>query len=168
MMFISYIGILISLIITLPNVIYFILPVRNRPVGLCRNSKIFNAFEIVGRVLCIASPVFSGFKFNSASLNIWFWLMSGCIVAYYCLWFRYVFGNMEFNLLYKPIFKISVPMAVFLILAFIFAGLWIGSKFIICSALIFGIGHYANSIFIYEQCTPHQKTDSPAEISSAQ
>ncbi len=162
-MIFSIVGVLITAIILLPELLLVLLPPRHKPDIPGKPKDVCTLCENTGRVLCIVTPALSGLRFVAANINFWFWLMAASIALYYCLWIRYVFGDMRFVLLYKPCLGLPAPMGVFACASFLFLGMWSGARTITVSALLYALGRLENDRNLYLQCQKAEKEQAQAE-----
>jgi len=148
---ISIRGMIILIILMLPNILFAVLPVKGVPHKTEDAGAFLNFLEQSMRIAYFAVLIFgtNNNKINSQKL-----VMIGmivCIVIYYLLWLRYFINGRENILLFKKILGIPVPMAVFPVLFLILAGFWLNSIWLIVIGILFGIGHVLNSYCIYCQ-----------------
>lgn len=144
-------GLLIIIAIFIPNVFYFIFPPKNCPSETKDLSPIFTIFENIGRFSFFIVLPLSKSNFIDGNIDIWFYLMLISIVAYYLLWIRYAVSERTFACLFKPLWNIPVPMAIFPVFAFLFASLWGQSIYLGIISIIFAIGHISNSYYSYKK-----------------
>lgn len=64
------------------------------------------------------------------------------LVLYYVVWIRYFAGGMEIELMSKSFLLIPLPLAVFPVLYYLFASVWIHNYIAAVLIGIFGIAHY--------------------------
>lgn len=145
-------GLLIVAIILSPNLIFAFFAPKNIPQGIKDAGLLFTVMERIGQAGCMGLVVISKDNFEAASIDVWFYLMVICIVVYYCLWIQYFVQGREFYLLFKPLWFIPIPMAIFPVLAFSFAAIWGKSIWIGISVVLLAVGHFANSWNSYK-CT---------------
>lgn len=146
----SIIGLLIAIFIFLPNVLFIIFPPKNVPVGLKDAGIIFTVLERIGQAGCLVILVMSKENYQNVIINSWFVLMALCVIAYYCLWIRYVVEGHYFSFAFKPFLLLPIPMAIFPVLAFGLAALWGKSIYLGIAVIILAIGHFVNSWHTYE------------------
>ncbi len=145
----SLIGLLITCVILLPNLLMILLPPKNMPEKVGSAGALMTMIERAGQVSCFLLPVFSQGFIESADTNLWFYIAVVCVAAYYGLWFRYALKR-DVKLLFAPFLLIPIPMAVFPVLAFAFIAVWIQSGWLLAAALVLAVGHFANSFAAYK------------------
>ncbi len=146
----SIIGLFISAVIFLPNLLFIIFPPKNVPDGSKDAGVIFTVLERIGQVGCIVILVFSKDHYQNLRINTWFALMALCVILYYYLWITYVVKGQDFSLCFKPLGFLPIPMAVFPVLAFGFAAIWGKSFYLGIAVVLLAIGHFSNSWHTYK------------------
>jgi len=141
----SSIGLAIILIIFAPNLLYIKYSPKDIPDDLRAVSGVFTALERVGQTAFFIILILSKNNYQNIKINIWFVLMVISITVYYGLWIRYITKGKYFSLLFKPIWRIPIPMAIFPVLAFGFAALLGKSIYLGLAIVVFAIGHFVNS-----------------------
>ena len=138
----SFIGTFIGTLILVPSILFFIkFPPKNIPADSTNTGVIYTILERIGQVGCLTVLVMSKDNFHSMKVNAWMLLMLLCILVYYSLWIRYVVKGQDYSWLWKPLFFIPIPLAVFPVCAYVFAALWVKSVWLGIAALILAIGH---------------------------
>lgn len=145
----SLIGLLITSVILLPNLLVLLRPPINAPKTVRSAGVLMTVLERAGQMACFVLPVFSRRYIEAAGVNAWFILAALCIAVYDGLWLRYAIRR-DYVLLFSPLFHIPIPMAVFPVLAFAFIAIWIGSIWLGIAALALAVGHLANSWAAYK------------------
>lgn len=149
----SIVGLLIALAVLAPNALLLAFPPEGGIPKMTDAGIVFTVLERAGQVGCLALLAFSG----TAPLDGWLIGSVACILAYWALWARYVVRGRHFGDLYSRVWFMPVPMAVFPVLAFAFAALWLGSPWLAIAVLALAIGHLANSLHVARTLT----ADSP-------
>lgn len=145
-----YTGILISVLILLPNILMLIFTPRSVP-KLTSSPIIFTVLERIGQITCFVLPILYGQRIAEQPINVITLLMGICLLVYYIGWIRFFGGGREFSLLFKPLGPIPIPMALFPILYFLLLAFWQQSYLFGIPALIFAIGHFVTSWSVYTQ-----------------
>ncbi len=153
----SITGFIIAAVIFAPNLLFIKFPPKNAPEGLKDAGIVFVVLERAGQAGCLVLLSILKDNFNGLTLNVWFVLMIICIIAYYCLWIRYILVGRTFALLFQPLAGIPVPMAIFPVLAFAFAALLGRSVCLGVAVIILAMGHFANSWHTYKQLKSNGK-----------
>jgi hypothetical protein len=141
-------SIIIIGIIFIPNVLCIFFPPVNIPKENSRPVwwKIVILLEWIGRIGVMTLPFLYELKINGKEKIVLLFCMLVCAIVYYMGWYKYLTQGREYLLLFQPLGIIPVPMAIFPILYFIFAGLLLSSWPIVLVSIIFGIGHISESL----------------------
>lgn len=142
----SWIGIVVFALPMLINIIYAIFP----PVGDAVSSKkVMRPAEIIENVSRAAYLVLLTVLASKNSLKMQsVWLMAAALflVLYYIVWIRYFAGGRDVALLKKSFLFVPIPLAVFPVLYFLCAAVWLGNLPAAISAVIFGAAHITVSV----------------------
>ena len=106
----------------------------------------FTVLERAGQIALIVLLAVSHDSLDGRALDVWVVLMVVCIAVYYGLWLRYFLKGRQYCMLYRPMLTLPVPMAVFPVFAFAFAGVWGKSLFLLAASAVFALGHIPNSL----------------------
>jgi hypothetical protein len=147
----SITGFIIASVIFAPNLLFFRFPPKDAPEGLKDAGIVFVILERAGQAGCLVLLSILKDNFSGLTLNVWFVLLIICIIAYYCLWIRYIVLGYAFALLFQPLVGIPVPMAIFPVLAFAFAAVLGRSVWLGVAVILLAIGHFVNSWKTYKQ-----------------
>ena len=71
----------------------------------------------------------------------WLFVAIVFLVLYYIVWIRYFIGGRDAALLVKSFLGIPQPLAVFPVLYFIFAAIWLHNYIAVIFMIIFGAAH---------------------------
>lgn len=91
-----------------------------------------------GQALCLVVPALTQ---PGAVVHWWAVPTVACLVLYYALWGRYLVTGRAGAALYRPLWRVPVPMAVVPVLVFLGTAAWLGNGWIAAAAAIFAIGH---------------------------
>lgn len=142
---VSWIGLVIFALPMLPNVLFFLFPPKGEQEQAKEGGRLLGLLENVGRVAYLLLIIFVLSGKEITLLNPVAIAILCFLILYYILWMRYFLADREISLLGKSFFGIPVPMAVFPILYFILAALWLGNLPALVAAIIFGFAHIVNS-----------------------
>jgi len=141
-------GLAMVVVILFPSILLTLFPpIDYAPVS---SSLTLTVLENVGRIAVIAILLFSARSFDRR-LDIWFVLASIFAALYYAGWFRYFFTGQTHELLYRPLFAVPVPLAVFPVLALAFLAIWTRNIALALALLIMAVGHIPSSFSIYRE-----------------
>ena len=78
--------------------------------------------------------------------SIWFAAAVVFLILYYIVWIRYFFGGRDVALLGKPFLFVPIPLAIFPVLYYLFAAVWMDNIPAVITMLIFGAAHVTVSV----------------------
>lgn len=137
-------GLVIFLLVLLPNLIFFTFPSETSQNVLEDKSAwisfLQNFFQLV---LVFMLVVVKSTKKNRI-FDIRIIVASIFLVLYYVLWVRYFIGGRDYSIISSSM-TISMAMAAFPAIYFILAELWLENKIGAFIALCFGIAHVVNT-----------------------
>lgn len=143
----SFMGVIIFLLPMLINIVYFVLGGNEATQTVADSYKWIEIVEQSTRILYAIAICFLvskqqvNFKSPVMILGILF------LVLYYIVWMRYFMGGMDISLLGKSFLGIPLPLAIFPVLYFICAALWMRNGIALGCMIVFGIAHYVVSYF---------------------
>ncbi|MBN2559294.1 MAG: hypothetical protein JXB33_11120 [Clostridia bacterium] len=141
------INLLIIGLILLPNILSAVFPPVNIPVQPKRPPWwiIVIALEWIGRIGIFILPLFWQIGFDRNKLI--FLIPMGLMIAiYYMGWIRFFAKGREYRLLFEPLFRIPIPLALSPVLCIFFMGFAQGSWPVVAAAIIMALGHIPESI----------------------
>lgn len=143
----SLLGLLIGAVILLPNLFMIFVPPVGMPQGLRDGHIALTIAENIGRAaVFVILILFSSKAIAIARADGWLVLLCVCVAVYYGLWIRYAVRGGDFSLLFRPLWGIPVPMAVFPAAVFLLAAVWMRSLPLAIAAGIFGVAHIIISL----------------------
>ncbi len=141
----SWIGLIIFALPMLPNLLFILLPPKAEQEPAKEGGKLLGILENAGRVAYIVLIIFLVSKKEITLINPFTVAMLVFLLLYYFLWFQYFAGGRGRALMGKSFLGIPVPMAVFPVLYFILAALWLRNLPALAAAILFGFAHVVNS-----------------------
>lgn len=140
---IHFLSIIIPLALLIPNILFFILKPTNVPVEKedISMKKILTIFERAGQAAIIILPIFYEISVNNFINKLSLFIMGLSLLIYYGCWMRFFIFKRNYSLLFKPLWIIPIPMAVFPILYIIFASVVLNSEWLLLATFILSIGH---------------------------
>jgi len=140
----SWVGLIVFLLPMIINVFYVIFPPKsNGGEGDTQNKK-FPILEAIEHGTRITYAVVLWILISNQSLNYTnplLYISIVFLVLYYIVWIRYFIGGRDIKLLGTKFLFIPMPLAVFPVLYFIFASLWMNNYIATGVMLVFGIVH---------------------------
>lgn len=133
-------GLLIFILPMLINIVYVVLPPAN-VTQEAETNKILEMVEQVTRILYAAAIciLVSNQKINFKS--VWFYVGLLFLVLYYIVWIRYFAGGRDVALLGKSFGFVPMPLAVFPVLYYLCAAVWLQNWPAFGCMVVFGIAH---------------------------
>jgi hypothetical protein len=136
----SWIGAIVFLLPMIINVIYAIFP----PVNAAEPAKVNKILEIIEnatRILYLFALVLLVSKQKLDYKSPWLYIALVFLVLYYIVWIRYFAGGRENSLMNQSFLFIPMPLAIFPVLYFIFAAIWMHNYIAVGIMVVFGVAH---------------------------
>jgi len=138
-------GGLVSIAVLLPNLlVVFWSPWPSQSGGnaeVVSENRLLLVLERVGQLGCFALPFFLQIELRGATEAVALGVMVAALALYYSGWLRYLRYGRKEDILYAPMWRLPLPMAVMPILYFLAASMILHSVWLTASAVILGIGH---------------------------
>ena len=142
----SWIGLVIFALPMLINIVYVMFP----PAGKAeQTSAVTHWVEIVEQISRIAYLFAVTLLVSRETLSfrsVWFSLAAVFLVLYYAVWLRYFMGGREIALLSRSYLFVPMPLAVFPVLYFLCAAIWLHNLPAAIIMVIFGAAHLTVSL----------------------
>lgn len=162
----SVAGFIIFMLPMVINFVYFAYESKNKSEADKEqyNNKFLEAVEQIARILyaVVICVVISNQRLNYTSA--WFYVAALFLILYYTVWSRYFLNGMNDEYLGKSFLFIPMPLAVFPVLYYISAAIWIHNWYAAAIMLFFGIAHniisykgIAHNIISYKNIYRKQK-----------
>lgn len=137
----SWVGIVIFILPMLINIIYLIVPPANMVKEIPSYNDTLELVEQVTRVLYAVSICVLVNDKKTDFMSPWFYLGLLFLTLYYIVWIRYFVGGRDLALLGKSFMFIPMPLAIFPVLYYLFATIWVRNGIAAILMIIFGIVH---------------------------
>ena len=142
----SWIALVIFALPMLINIVYVLFP----PAGKAeQTSAVTHWVEIVEQISRIAYLFAVTLLVSRETLSfrsVWFSLAAVFLVLYYAVWLRYFMGGREIALLSRSFLFVPMPLAVFPVLYFLCAAIWLHNLPAAIIMVIFGAAHLTVSL----------------------
>ena len=142
----SWIGLVIFALPMLINIVYVMFP----PAGKAeQTSAVTHWVEIVEQISRIAYLFAVTLIVSRDKLSFrsgWLYLAAAFLILYYAVWLRYFMGGREIALLSRSFLFVPMPLAVFPVLYFLCAAIWLHNFPAAIIMVIFGAAHLTVSI----------------------
>ena len=140
-------GLLVVALAMLPNMLYGILPKNNITNSQTTPSIFMELIENVSRVLFIIFLIVIVNKNMGYNKPVYIIGIVVFLLLYYYLWARYFINGRDVSYLGKNFGFIPAPLAVFPVVYFAFAALWLHNIPAVVAIVVFGICHFVNSYY---------------------
>lgn len=141
----SWVGLAVFALPMLINIAYALLP----PAGKVTSGKAdrrLEAVESVSRIAYFLAVTFLVSREEYAVTSVWLYFAAAFLVLYYIVWIRYFAGGRDVSLLGKPFLRIPMPLAVFPVMYYILAAVWLHNIPAAVIMVIFGAAHILVSV----------------------
>lgn len=142
----SWIGLAVFALPMLINIAYVIFP----PAGEVPSSKSVTRWvEIIEAISRIAYLILLTFLVNKNPLNVKsVWAVAAVVflILYYIVWIRYFIGGRNIALLARAFLFVPIPLAVFPVIYYLCAAIWMGNIPAAIAMSVFGAAHITVSI----------------------
>ena len=142
----SWIGLVIFALPMLINIAYVMFP----PAGKAeQTAAVTHGVEIVEQISRIAYLFAVTLLVSRETLSFrsgWLYLAAVFLVLYYVVWLRYFMGGREIALLSRSFLFVPMPLAVFPVLYFLCAAIWLHNLPAAIIMVFFGAAHLTVSL----------------------
>ena len=142
----SWVGLAVFALPMLINIAYVVFP----PVGKAeQNATVphwIESVEQVSRIAYLAAITLLVSREPIQFQSVWLWLAALFLISYYAVWIRYFAGGREIALLNRAFLFVPMPLAVFPVLYFLCAAVWLHNLPAVILMTIFGAAHLTVSI----------------------
>lgn len=144
---VSWIGIIIFVLPMLINIVYVFFPPVNATETTESVNQVIELVEKVSRMLYMVSICLLVDQREIVYRSVWLYVGVVFLVLYYLVWMRYFIGGRDVVLLTKSFCFIPIPLAVFPVLYFLCAAIWLHNIPAMIFMVIFGIAHFVVSLY---------------------
>lgn len=136
-------------IFTLPmliNIVYAVLPPAGDPTPKRPVTRWVELVEQVSRIAYLLAVTLLVSETPLSARSLWLYLAAFFLLLYYLVWIRYFAGGRQIALLSCPFFLVPMPLAIFPVMYFLCAALWLHNLPALVIMLIFGAAHLTVSV----------------------
>ena len=137
----SWIGLIIFALPMLINIAYVVFPPNGGAKQTAVIPRWIEMVEQVSRIAYLAAITLFVSREPIRSRSVWLWLAVLFLLLYYAVWIRYFAGGREIDLLNRPFLLVPMPLAVFPVLYFLCAALWLHNIPAVITMAVFGVAH---------------------------
>lgn len=142
----SWVGLVVFALPMLINIAYAVFP----PVGKAEQgaavSHRIEILEQISRIAYLAAITLLVSREPIQFRSVWLWLAALFLILYYAVWIRYFAGGREIALLNRAFLFVPMPLAVFPVIYFLCAAVWLHNLPAVILMTIFGAAHLTVSI----------------------
>lgn len=123
------------------NIVYAVLPPKTGTPAANGKYPFIEGVEQVTRILYLIVLCLLISNRGASLASPYLYIAAAFLILYYICWMRYFFTGRDLAVLGKPLLCIPQPLAVFPVLYFLFAALWLHNYPAVAVMLVFGIAH---------------------------
>ena len=142
----SWIGLVIFALPMLINIVYVMFPPAGKAEQPAAVTHWIEIVEQISRIAYLFAVTLLVSRETLSFRSVWFSLAAVFLVLYYAVWLRYFMGGREIALLSRSFLFVPMPLAVFPVLYFLCAAIWLHNLPAAIIMVIFGAAHLAVSL----------------------
>lgn len=135
-------GLIVFILPMIINIIYVIFPPSDNKEEKVVKHKFAEMLESATRMLYMVIICFITNDYKSSFSNIMLYLAIIFLVLYYIVWIRYFIKGRKVEYLIKSFLFVPIPLAIFPVLYFLLAALWLNNYIAAIVMIVFGISHF--------------------------
>ena len=138
-------GLIVFILPMIINIIYVIFPPSDNKEEKVVKHKFAEMLERATRMLYMVIICFITNDYKSSFSNIMLYLAIIFLALYYIVWIRYFIKGRKVEYLIKSFLFVPIPLAIFPVLYFLLAALWLNNFIAAIVMIVFGISHFVVS-----------------------
>ena len=142
----SWIGLVIFALPMLINIAYVMFPPAGKAEQTAAATHWVEIVEQISRIAYLFAVALLVSRENLSFRSVWLFLAALFLLLYYAVWVRYFMGGREIALLSRSFLFAPMPLAVFPVLYFLCAAIWLHNLPAAIIMVIFGAAHLTVSI----------------------
>ena len=142
----SWIGLLIFTLPMLINIAYVLFPPAGKAEQPAAVTHWIEIVEQISRIAYLFAVTLLVSRDRLSFRSGWLSLAAALLVLYYAVWFRYFMSGREISLLSRSFLFVPMPLAVFPVLYFLCAAIWLRNLPAAIIMVIFGTAHLTVSL----------------------
>ena len=142
----SWIGLVIFALPMLINIAYVMFPPAGKAEQAAAVTHWVEIVEQISRIAYLFAVMLLVSRDRLSFRSVWFSLAAVFLVLYYAVWLRYFMGGREIVLLSRSFLFVPMPLAVFPVLYFLCAAIWLHNLPAAIIMVIFGAAHLTVSL----------------------
>ena len=142
----SWIGLVVFALPMIINIAYAVFPPAEKAEQPAAAARWIEIVEQISRIAYLAAITLPVSRKAVGIRSVWLWLSAVFLVLYYIVWIRYFAGGREIALLNRPFLFVPMPLAVFPVLYYLCAAVWLHNIPAVILMTVFGAAHLTVSI----------------------
>ena len=142
----SWIGLVVFALPMLINLVYAAFPPAGEPQPPAPVTRWVEIVEQISRIAYLLAVTFLVGRTPVSVRSTWFFLAAAFLLLYYAVWIRYFVFRRDVALLERMFLFVPMPLAVFPVLYFLCAALWLHNVPAAVLMVIFGATHLTVSL----------------------
>ena len=142
----SWVGLAVFTLPMLINIAYAVFPPADKPEQSAAVTHWIESVEQISRIAYLFAITLLVSRKPVQFRGVWLWLVALFLILYYAVWIRYFAGRREISLLNRTFLFVPMPLAVFPVLYFLCAAVWLHNLPAVIIMIIFGAAHLSVSI----------------------
>lgn len=142
----SWAGLVVFALPMLINIAYAMFPPAGEPEPSAPVTHWVEIVEQFSRIAYLLAVTLLVSRKPVSWHSIWFFLAAVFLILYYAVWIRYYALGREISLLNRAFLFVPMPLAVFPVLYFLCAAVWLHNAPAVILMVIFGAAHLTVSI----------------------
>ena len=142
----SWIGLVILALPMLINIAYVMFPSAGKAEQTAAVTHWVEIVEQISRIVYLFAVTLLVSRENLSFRSVWLFLAALFLLLYYVVWIRYFAGGREIALLRRAFLFVPMPLAVFPVLYYLCAAIWLHNLPAAIIMVIFGAAHLTVSI----------------------
>ena len=142
----SWIGLVVFALPMLINLVYAAFPPAGEPQPPAPVTRWVEIVEQTSRIAYLLAVTFLVGRTPVSVRSTWFFLAAAFLLLYYAVWIRYFVLGRDVALLERVFLFVPMPLAVFPVLYFLCAALWLHNVPAAVLMVIFGATHLTVSL----------------------
>ena len=142
----SWIGLVIFALPMLINIAYVMFPPAGNAEQTAAVTHWVEIVEQISRIAYLFAVTLLVSRETLSFRSVWFSLAAVFLILYYAVWLRYFMGEREIVLLSRSFLFVPMPLAVFPVLYFLCAAIWLHNLPAAIIMVIFGAAHLTVSL----------------------
>ena len=145
----SWIGLVIFALPMLVNIAYAAFPPTEKAEPDAAVTHWIEIVEQVSRIAYLFALTLLVSRDKLSFRSGWLYFAAAFLILYHAVWLRYFMGGREIALLRRSFLFVPMPLAVFPVLYFLCAAIWLHNLPAVILMIIFGAAHLTVSIQSY-------------------